>query len=148
MSTESSVGSDAPHPRMTPQRQAVRDELDAGQGFRTAQQIHEGLRRAGSTVGLATVYRTLQAMADAGEVDTRRTETEVAYRRCTPGVHHHHLTCRECGRTVEIAGPVVEAWAASIAAQHGFTEVGHFIEITGRCPACSEADLSGAHPAG
>ena len=68
------------------------------------------LGRRGETVGLATVYRTLQRLAEAGEVDMLRTEDgEAIYRRCSD-THHHHLVCRSCGATVEVEGPAVERW--------------------------------------
>ncbi len=104
--------------------------------FRSAQAMHDLLRTRGEKVGLATVYRTLQSLAEAGEVDVlRAADGDVVYRRCSP-VHHHHLVCRDCGRTVEIEGPAVERWADRTAAAHGFTEVSHTVEIFGRCPAC------------
>jgi Fur family ferric uptake transcriptional regulator len=104
--------------------------------FRSAQDIHDLLRRNGENVGLSTVYRTLQALADGGEVDVLRTEDgEAVYRRCS-GTHHHHLVCRDCGRTVEVEGPAVERWADAIAAEHGFRDVSHTLEIFGTCPDC------------
>jgi len=122
--------------RKTRQRAAVDDILSNLAEFRTAQQIHDELRHAGDSVGLTTVYRTLQAMADHGELDAIRTgEGETAYRRCSGG-HHHHLVCRSCGRTVEVSGPAVERWASAMAEQHGFREVSHDLEIFGTCSAC------------
>jgi Fur family ferric uptake transcriptional regulator len=49
-------------------------------------------------------------------------------------VHHHHLTCRECGRSVEVEGRVVEQWAERVAAEAGFTSVDHTVELFGLCP--------------
>ena len=122
--------------RPTRQRRAVAAALQSFDDFRSAQEIHEMLRRTGENVGLATVYRTLQALAECGEVDTLRTEDgEAVYRRCST-THHHHLVCRSCGRTVEVEGPAVEAWADSVAARHGFTDVSHTLEIFGTCPDC------------
>jgi len=104
--------------------------------FRSAQEIHDLLRDSGAIVGLSTVYRTLQALADAGEVDMLRTEDgEAAYRRCSES-HHHHLVCRSCGRTVEVEGPTVERWADAVAREHGFADVSHTLEIFGTCPSC------------
>ena len=104
--------------------------------FRTAQQIHDVLRRQGDSVGLTTVYRTLQAMVESGELDALRTnDGETAYRRCSNG-HHHHLVCRVCGRTVEVSGPAVERWASAVAQEHGFRGVSHDLEIFGTCSSC------------
>jgi len=129
----------SPHPtppRRTRQRTAVDAILAGREDFRTAQAIHDDLRHLGERVGLTTVYRTLQAMTEAGELDALRTaDGETAYRRCSTG-HHHHLVCRSCGRTVEVSGPAVEKWANAIAAEHRFRDVSHDLEIFGTCDAC------------
>jgi Fur family ferric uptake transcriptional regulator len=121
--------------RSTRQRRAVAAQLGASDDFRSAQEIHEALRRDGEAVGLATVYRALQAMADTGEVDVLTHSGEAVYRRCSE-THHHHLVCRVCGRTVEIKGPAVERWTTAIAEEHGYRDVSHDLELFGVCPDC------------
>jgi len=107
------------------------------EGFHSAQDLHAMLREKGDRVGLTTVYRTLQALADTGDVDVMRPPGgEHLYRRCSQG-HHHHLVCRSCGRTVEVEGPAVERWAERVAGEHGYTQVSHTLEIFGTCPACA-----------
>ena len=123
--------------RNTRQRSAVSALLREVEGFHSAQDLHAMLRDRGERVGLTTVYRTLQGLADAGEIDVMRPPGgEHLYRRCSEG-HHHHLVCRGCGRTVEVEGPAVETWADRVAAQHGFVDVSHTLEIFGTCPACA-----------
>ncbi len=123
--------------RNTRQRSAVSALLAEVEGFHSAQDLHAMLRDRGERVGLTTVYRTLQGLADAGEIDVMRPPGgEHLYRRCSEG-HHHHLVCKACGWTVEVAGPAVETWADRVAAQHGFTNVSHTLEIFGTCPPCS-----------
>ena len=125
--------------RPTRQRAAVAALLADTDEFRSAQDLHAALRAAGDSVGLATVYRNLQAMAAEGEVDMLRTDDgEAVYRACSTG-HHHHLVCRACGRTVEVEGPTVEAWANRVSAEHGFTDVHHTLEIFGTCADCAPA---------
>jgi len=124
--------------RPTKQQRAVTSALEGIEGFTSAQALHEILRIKGEKVGLTTVYRHLQALTDAGEVDALRTDDgETVYRRCTPDDHHHHLVCRICGATVEVSGPEVEAWAADMAKKHGYTDVSHTLEVFGTCRACS-----------
>ena len=106
-------------------------------GFASAQDVHARLRAAGDGIGLSTVYRAVQTLVDEGRLDAIRTDTgETVYRRCSP-VHHHHLICRGCGRTVEVEGPAVERWAVGVAAAHGFTDVSHTLDVFGTCAACS-----------
>jgi Fur family ferric uptake transcriptional regulator len=124
-------------PRRTRQRTAVADALQRQDEFLSAQQLHALLRDSGASVGLTTVYRTLQALADAGEVDVLVGDDGETRYRCCSAEHHHHLVCRDCGRTVEIAGPAVEDWAAAVAAEHGFSDVAHTLEVFGRCADCS-----------
>ncbi|AUH43080.1 MULTISPECIES: Fur family transcriptional regulator [unclassified Streptomyces] len=124
--------------RSTRQRAAVAAALAEVDEFRSAQELHDMLRHRGESVGLTTVYRTLQSLADAGDVDVlRTTEGEAVYRRCSTGEHHHHLVCRVCGKAVEVDGPAVERWAESIASEHGFVDVAHTVEVFGTCAECA-----------
>ena len=135
-STDGPGPAPVPGGRPTRQRRAVAEVLGTFSDFRSAQEIHELLAQRGEAVGLATVYRTLQRLAEAGEVDLLRTEDgEAIYRRCSPA-HHHHLVCRDCGATVEVEGPAVERWTRSIAEEHGYAEVSHTLEIFGVCGSC------------
>jgi Fur family ferric uptake transcriptional regulator len=111
--------------RTTRQRAAVRAVFQDLDGFHSAQEVHARLR-------------------DAGELDSIRTDTgEALYRRCSPQ-HHHHLVCRACGLTVEVAGPAVEQWADRVAGEHGFADVSHTLEIFGTCAACRAAGTTQA----
>ena len=123
----------------TRQQAAVAELLERSDDFTSAQTVHARLREEGSGVGLATVYRTLQSMVEAGSVDVLRTDDgEAVYRACSTH-HHHHLVCRACGRTVEVEGPAVETWADKVAREHGFSGVTHTLEIFGTCADCTAA---------
>lgn len=124
--------------RNTWQREAVREALGSNEGFVSAQSLHSSLRGTGSPIGLATVYRALADLAVEGEADSLQSlEGESLYRACTPGQHHHHLICRNCGLTVEIEADAVELWAKSVAAEHGFTQPNHVVDVFGLCADCS-----------
>jgi len=123
--------------RNTWQREAVREALGESEGFISAQTLHSELRLAGSAIGLATVYRALTDLATEGEADSLQAEGESLYRACTPGQHHHHLICRKCGLAVEIEADAVEQWAKSVAADHGFTEATHVVDVFGVCAQCT-----------
>ena len=130
----------APGLRTTRQRTAVVEALATLDDFRSANQLHDLLRERGQSVGLSTVYRTLQALAEAGEIDAMaRDDGETAYRRCSDH-HHHHLVCRSCGQTVEVMAPSLERWSHAIAEQHGYSEITHTLEIQGRCGTCAAND--------
>jgi Fur family ferric uptake transcriptional regulator len=124
--------------RSTRQKRAIAEVLAETEAFRSAQDLHAALRSRGSHVGLTTVYNQLRALADAGQVDVVRAEDgETLYRRCESERHHHHVLCRDCGRTVEVSGVAVERWANSVAAAAGFVEVTHTVEVVGTCADCA-----------
>ncbi|NRQ34109.1 transcriptional repressor [Nonomuraea sp. NN258] len=126
---------------MTTRRDAVHDTLRQSEGFRSAQDVYAEMRQHGAKIGLTTVYRALQSLADGGKVDVLRTDDgESVYRACASDSHHHHLVCRRCGHTVEVAGPAVERWAEMVGSEHGFTEITHTVEVFGTCSTCSVKD--------
>ena len=92
--------------RLTRQQQAVSDILDARGDFRSAQAWQAALKEDGSPVGLATVYRTLQSLADAGRIDVLRTAAgESLYRACSA--------------TIWCAGNVARPWKFRPARSNG-----------------------------
>jgi len=129
--------------RNTWQREAVREALGDTEGFVSAQSLHATMKGSGSEVGLATVYRALADLASEGDADSLQRDGESLYRACTPGSHHHHLICRRCGTTVEIAADAVETWARDVAAEHGFTQPQHVVDVFGYCAACTVALADG-----
>lgn len=90
------------------------------------------------TVDRASVYRTLELFAELGI-------TETAIRGWTPltelaepfKAHHHHITCEQCGRVVEIENDTLEDVLGLIAKRHDFTLTKHVVELTGLCKNCS-----------
>ena len=123
--------------RSTRQRAAIADLLSSTDDFLSAQQLYDKLREAGESIGLTTVYRNLQALTEAEQIDAIWDGSgETRYRHCSTD-HHHHLVCRECGTTVEVQADPVERWASKIAAENGFTDISHTVEIFGVCAECS-----------
>jgi Fur family ferric uptake transcriptional regulator len=137
-----------PKPRSTRQKRALSAVLEEADGFLSAQELHAALRARGERVGLTTVYNQLRALAEADQVDSRRAEDgETLYRLCDREDHHHHLVCRACGRTVEVADRSIERWAATVADSEGFVDVAHTVEVVGTCKDCASAGRSGADEA-
>ena len=125
--------------RVTRQRLRVLEELAREPHDVTAQELHRRLREGGERIGLATVYRTLGALAEHGIVDTlAHSPLEACYRLCGEG-HHHHLVCSECHRVVELAECGLDEWLAAAAAREGFVATAHRVEVVGLCDGCRAA---------
>jgi Fur family ferric uptake transcriptional regulator len=126
--------------RNTWQREAVREALAESGGFVSAQDLHARLRDE-TGIGLATVYRTLANFAKSGEADSLQSpDGENLFRACASTGHHHHLICRRCGKTVEIEASAVERWAHDVAAENGFRDAEHVVDIFGVCAECAAKD--------
>ncbi|MGH3034381.1 MAG: Fur family transcriptional regulator [Gaiellaceae bacterium] len=125
--------------RVTPQRLLVLAELVRETDDVTAQELHDRLRRRGSRLGLATVYRTLGLLEGEGLVHAIPHQPgELCYRLCGEG-HHHHLVCSRCHRVVEIAECELDPWLQRVSADHGFVPTGHRLEVAGLCGECRAA---------
>ena len=121
--------------RNTRQKELVHEALKACDEFISAQELHRRLTGEGVKVGLATVYRQLNALVEAGQADTVRLEGQQLFRLCGDDGHHHHLVCTNCGKTVEIEPPS-EDWLKGISQRYGFTLERHTLEVFGLCPDC------------
>jgi Fur family transcriptional regulator, ferric uptake regulator len=126
--------------RSTRQKRAVWAALSELEDFVSAQELHRILSDRDEKVSLATVYRVLQTHQEEGLLDVLRPDDgEAIYRLCAGQEHHHHLVCRRCGLAVEFEAPDMESWVCSLAAENGFTEVRHTLEVYGLCQNCSSA---------
>ena len=126
----------------TPQRVAIIEALEGKDRPVTAQDLHDEMRGSGAP-GLATVYRTLRALAEAGTAETFEAEPgELAYKLCEV-VHHHHLICERCGQVTTIPSCEVEGWASAVAKRRGFRVTGHRADVYGLCARCSRSRAAG-----
>jgi Fur family ferric uptake transcriptional regulator len=123
--------------RVTRQRLAVAGALtDVGRQI-SAQQLYRHLRRRDPSIGRATVFRTLEALVDAGVA--RRLELDghvYGYVACRPE-HHHHLACDRCGRVEEIDEAYIRPVAERVAANLGFRIDDARVDFYGLCASCA-----------
>ena len=124
--------------RPTRQRAAIARALVGSEEFRSAQEIHAALAGSGTRVGLATVYRNLQALAADGEVDVIRTaDGEAVYRACST-THHHHVVCRSCGAIADVDCATGQAPCLTASNDHGFKIDEAEVVYWGLCPDCGK----------
>lgn len=105
----------------------------------SAQNLYVEMRQEGASMGLATVYRSLDALKLEGSVQMRTLPTgEALY--SLPQEDRHHLTCLQCGNTIAIDECPVHALEAQLHQAHHFRIFYHTLEFFGLCPQC-QAEL-------
>jgi Fur family transcriptional regulator, peroxide stress response regulator len=129
---------------VTPQRLAIFRQLAGTDRHPSAEELHAAVRREMPTLSLATVYKTLDALARIGAV--RPVSRLGARGRWDANLGpHHHLICTGCGAVSDVTEKTLDAAARParrVAARHGFAADGHAVEIFGRCAACRSARLA------
>ncbi len=123
------------HVRVTPQRQAVLAAIESYDGGFTVVDLYDRVRRAQPTLGIATVYRTVELLRREGLVRPLPTPDRPSYVRCHPG-HHHHLVCVHCGSVEETELCAAPA-EAELRRRHGFVAESHTVDIYGTCGRCA-----------
>ena len=122
--------------RITQPRRAVIDALLEDEGHHSPAEVHKRALVRCPTVGLVTVYRTLELLADLGLA--RRIHTDDGchgYASASHG-HHHHLVCRRCGAAVEFEGCDLSPFLARVGRDTGYVIEDHLLELVGLCTAC------------
>lgn len=126
--------------RLTEPRRSLAALIADQDGYFTAAGLVEETKARRLGVGRATVFRTLEVLAELGAIERLDLPTgEHAYVGCEP-VHHHHVVCSRCGRATEIDDAGLRAVVREVARQTGFRVDDHRLELFGLCPACLETD--------
>jgi Fur family transcriptional regulator, ferric uptake regulator len=126
--------------RNTRQRRLIAERLESlaanSQDFTTDDLWHE-LRQADPQLGRATVFRAVEVLVQRGLLDrivfpdgTHR------YRLCGARSHHHHITCTDCRRIVEVRVCLPPEELQAVERSTGFHLEGHEVELFGRCAEC------------
>lgn len=122
--------------RVTPQRLQIAEALSAAGRQLTAEEVRAVAGR-GRGIGRATVFRSLDALVEAGVARRLELDGHVsAYVACEPE-HHHHLSCRVCGRVEEIGESYVRPIAERLATERGFVIDDARLDFYGRCARCA-----------
>lgn len=123
--------------RITKQRMTIVEEFAALGRYVTAKDLHERLARKRGGVGLATVYRTLEALLEIGAASAQpQPHGETAYLFCPPE-HHHHAVCTKCGKVENVPCRSVGLFARALNSNLRFTLKQHRLEFFGICARCS-----------
>lgn len=127
--------------RVTPQRQTILDAVCAGGGHTSLPEIYARVQAVSPAINLATVYRTLDFLQQAGLVVAADIGGQTVYEIAGPKPHHH-LVCQRCGRVAEIAPDLVEDFFTTLSQAHAFEVDMHHLVLTGRCAQCRSSAAS------
>ena len=123
------------------QREQILDVFLKTEKHPTINDLYDLVRKKNPKIGLATVYRTMKVICDAGlarETDfgdgTRRYEHKYKHQ------HHHHLVCLKCGRVIEITSGKLEQIQKQLAKKYGFTVARDTMKIFGLCKRCQRKE--------
>lgn len=122
-------------------RRAVVDHLSGQDCCLSAQEIRDGIAVEGGSVGIASVYRALDLLAELRLV--HRVDVGDGVARFEParpdGEHHHHLVCDRCGRVQSFSDDALERALARVADALGVPAATHEVVLHGPCAACEAA---------
>lgn len=102
-----------------------------------AEELYESIRKEGFNIGLATIYRTLNLLRDAGLVEQNSfADGRAVFEISKPGGHHDHLVCTKCGRVIEFENEEIEKLQRAVALSHNFLLTSHRLDLYGLCEGC------------
>ncbi|NDY55991.1 transcriptional repressor [Desulfovibrio sulfodismutans] len=128
--------------RVTPQRLAILRVLTQSRGHPSAEQVHARLARQYPTMSLATVYKTIALLKQAGEIlELQFSDLGNRYdgRRPHP---HPHVICTRCGSIVDADAPLLDDAAERVSRETGYAIAAHRLDFFGLCPACLKKDAA------
>lgn len=118
-----------------PRRAIVEQVLAYSQPF-SAEELYQALRRTQPSLGRATVFRTLDLLAELGVVERVHHPSGTHRYILTGAGHRHHVICVRCGAAAEFAVCTVDAVLQEVAEQTRFIILDHWLELTGLCQNC------------
>lgn len=128
--------------RLTTQRQIILEELSKVKTHPTASELYDMVRKRLPRIGLGTVYRNLELMAENGMI--LKLEVGGTQKRFDATTDtHYHIRCSDCGKVDDIDTPVMDDLVREAAAATSYEVLGHHIEFSGLCPACQKKSRRG-----
>ncbi len=123
--------------KLTPQRRAVIGTIASSPDHLTPAALYQKVRQDHPTIGLVTVYRTLEILAKLELICELHARGGHSYTTAAVG-HHHHLICAECGEVIDFSGYHLAELEERLCRETGFEIEGHLLEFIGRCQNCQQ----------
>jgi Fur family ferric uptake transcriptional regulator len=131
--------------RLTHQRRLVLEILAESREHLDAETLYERAKARDPDIGLATIYRSLALLKEAGLVEEDQLGEDHGHFETTPSSPHHHFTCLKCGRVVEFESPQVMEVVRRLCESEGLQVTDVRLHLSGYCSQCREGDLIGAY---
>jgi Fur family ferric uptake transcriptional regulator len=122
--------------KSTAARRAILEAFFGTRGHVSLADIQEVARKEAPHVGLATVYRTMKLLEDAGLAKRHEFQGEASRYEPTGGEHHDHCICQVCGDIAEFESPEIERLQNEVARSFGFELKTYRLELYGLCRSC------------
>lgn len=130
--------------KITPQRRTIINTIIDNHEHLTPAEIHALVKREHPGIGLVTVYRTLEILAELELICEMHAGGNCrSYLIRRPSEHHHHLICSDCGTVIDFTNCDLEELEQRLSRENGFEINGHLLEFVGRCIKCREGNKAG-----
>ncbi len=102
----------------------------------TTDDLWQTLRQDDAHIGRATVFRSVEKLVEMGLLERIEFADGSHHYRICSGGHHHHLTCTQCHKVVDIDLCLPMEQLTAVGDQNDFAIEGHSLTLFGRCSAC------------
>ena len=126
--------------KLTSQRKAVLSAIAGSHEHLTSADVYQRAKQINSTVGLVTVYRTMELLSNMGMICRVHDGGKSRSYTLAPSGHHHHMVCSECGVVADFANCDLGELEKRLSTETGFEINGHTLEFSGRCSSCRNGD--------
>jgi len=130
--------------KITPQRRTVIRAIIHSHEHLTPAEIHKKVCREDPRIGLVTIYRTLEILAELNLICEMHAGGNCrSYLMRRPVEHHHHLICSDCGTVIDFTDCDLGELEKKLSKENSFKISGHILEFVGQCRRCRSKAVAG-----
>ena len=127
--------------KVTPQRRVIIGVIIDSHEHLTPAALHERVLHENSSIGLVTIYRTIEILTELGFICEMHTGGSCrSYLMRRPSEHHHHLICSDCGRVIDFTDCDLDKLEHRLAQENHFKIDSHLLEFLGQCRECRNSN--------
>lgn len=125
--------------RNTPERAQIIDEIFSRRAHFDVDELYLRLRRKGSKVSKASIYRNIPLLLECGLIkEVWHEDSHMHYEPFYGNTHHCHLRCLRCGKVIEFVEDTLTGIEKNLERKFGFKVVDHRLDVNGYCPECKK----------